>query len=460
MHFKSGHRFILGFTIAASLLGSGIMNIHADQQAPIDATQYYIQANQIKVVNGNYLYHDLAFSTDQRGAYIAPVTVLKVNQIIQANGNRAVFSVTYQGQNYYFSAYKYYSTVIAGGPTVPAAMIDTNNYYPKATQIRVINGNYLYNDVAFSADQRGAYIAPGTILTVNGVIPTNTSRAVLNVTYNGQVYYFSDYKYYSVVTAGGVTVGPTPQPQQPTTPVQAVTQEQRVLNAWQQINYNGAAKVSMALYNNKTGKTVVYTPRGTASGFYNASIVKLSILTQYLRNNNMSYNSLAYMNAVNMITHSDNNAATYLYNLDGGPQGLQNFYNWMGMSSSTANLYRYWGLNTTSATDQLNLLNAIYYRGNILTPAKLGIIKNLMSQVESDQQWGVGNVTGANVQVKNGWLPLGNGYTNAVINSLGHIQNTKVDYTLAILTNGNTMQFTGINLANQIGAAAYRALNQ
>lgn len=453
MKFKLRHQIILSCLLAVSLLGVANGHAHADNIGNIDANHYYTQAAQIKVVNGNYLYKSTNFVANQRIAYISRGTVLNVSQIVSGGRSRGVFKVNYHGKEYYFSAYKYYSTVTSTRYMPKDQQVVNNNlYHTKARQIKVINGNYLYKSTNFIPSQSLNYIAPGTILNVNQVVSVNNTRTVFKVNYHGKEYYFSGYKYYSVVTISDYVPQPQPKP--------APSSKERVLTAWRNINYNGAAKVSIALYNNKTGESVMYTPRGSATGFYNASIVKVSIMGQYLLTHNLPMNSTAAYMARLMITQSDNNAANYLYHAGGWANGLQSFYNWMGMYNSTANRQNLWGLNTTSASDQLKLLNGIYYQRTMLPANKLNIITNLMGQVSSAQRWGVGNVYGASVQVKNGWLPLGNGSSNAVINSLGHIKNNKVDYTLAILTNGNKTQGSGINLVNRIGATTFNTLNK
>lgn len=453
MIFKKSFNLILSCAVLIVLFMG--LNIRASADSNIDSNQYYINATQVKVVNGNYLYTSSDFKNDKKASYINPGTYLNVIGIVNGGGNRGVFRVNYNGRDYYFSAYKFYTTVVAtvNQNNNVVTGVDNNLYHTSSSQIKVTNGNYLYTSINFSNSYRADYISPGTYLSVIDTVYAGNGRCVFKIKYNGKIFYFSAYKYYSVVTAGIGQNKTTSIPKQ-------ISSSQKVLQAWKSINYNGANKVSLALYDKKTNTTVLYTPKGSSVDYYNASIVKVSLLANFLTNHNINNNSNYAYQAKLMITQSDNTAATYLYKLGGGAYGLQNFYRSMGMNNTFVNYNNYWGLTKTSASDQLKLLNSIYYQQNILTPSKLSVITSLTAQVNPSQRWGVGNVIGANVQVKNGWLPLGNdGYSNAVINSLGHIKNDKVDYTLAILSNGNYNQGTGIRLANQIGLASYNALN-
>ena len=106
-----------------------------------------------------------------------------------------------------------------------------------------------------------------------------------------------------------------------------------------------------------------------------------------------------------------------------------------------------WGTSTTTATDQIKLLNEIFFSNDFLNQENIAYIKNLMGNVESDQNWGISAVS-EDSQLKNGWLQ----YDEAgwIVNSIGHVVIAGKDYTMAVLTNNNTTQAEGQQLIEQL----------
>ncbi|MFR0771885.1 MAG: serine hydrolase [Limosilactobacillus pontis] len=90
--------------------------------------------------------------------------------------------------------------------------------------------------------------------------------------------------------------------------------------------------------------------------------------------------------AKKMIEQSDNNATTTLFNELGGQAGLQEVFDKFDMKNSVA--HKSWGLTTTTPKDQVKLLNNIFYHSKFLSNQEQTMIRNLMSNVESDQTWG------------------------------------------------------------------------
>lgn len=110
-----------------------------------------------------------------------------------------------------------------------------------------------------------------------------------------------------------------------------------------------------------------------------------------------------------------------------------------------------WGTSVTTAADQITLLNEIFFSNHFLNAENTTYIKNLMSNVEIDQRWGI-SAADANAQLKNGWLQLdGAGW---IVNSIGHIKISDQDYTLAILTNNNKTQQEGQQLIEHLAKDA------
>jgi beta-lactamase class D len=139
-----------------------------------------------------------------------------------------------------------------------------------------------------------------------------------------------------------------------------------------------------------------------------------------------------------MIEESDNDDAQDLWDSEGGATAVQTFDTAAGLTQTTPDAAGYWGLSTTTAADQVQLLRTVAYANNVLTSASQGYELGLMSHVESDQAWGVsaGPGTSAAVALKNGWLPLDSGGWQ--VNSIGYIDGDSRDYVIAVLTDGAT----------------------
>ena len=109
-----------------------------------------------------------------------------------------------------------------------------------------------------------------------------------------------------------------------------------------------------------------------------------------------------------MIEQSNNDDAQDLWDGEGGATAVQSFNTTAGLTQTTPDAAGYWGLSTTTAADQVQLLRTVAYPNDVLTTASQGYELGLMSHIESDQDWGVssGPGTDATVALKNGWLPL------------------------------------------------------
>lgn len=179
--------------------------------------------------------------------------------------------------------------------------------------------------------------------------------------------------------------------------------------------------------------------------FYAASVIKVTIISALLRkiggpaHLSKAQRSLAWR----MITESDNNAATALWNQT-GHAALQRFLNLAKMTHT--GLSPAWGLTRITAQDELTLLRLLASRGTVLTPRSRSYILWLMAHVIASQRWGVpagapGRVT---VHVKNGWL----GYPSNSdwnINSIGVFTGSHLGWQTAVLTTGNRNMTYGID---------------
>jgi Beta-lactamase enzyme family len=224
---------------------------------------------------------------------------------------------------------------------------------------------------------------------------------------------------------------------------------------------DGVAQV--ALFDQATGRTYLVSD-GTATQ-YTASIVKADILARWLRHYqarpgtipvSIPY-SVKYL-MQNMITMSDNVAATSLFYFGGGCAALTLFnlriptrHTTVGCQTPT---YYGWGNTTTSAADQAAIVRTLAYPGPVLAPDARAYGLHLMESVIPTQRWGVTcgpwgtdcaapdyahPVPGVTVALKNGWkfVPTCTAQDESCpwqVNSIGWVSGQGRDYVLAVLT--------------------------
>jgi hypothetical protein len=155
-----------------------------------------------------------------------------------------------------------------------------------------------------------------------------------------------------------------------------------------------------------------------------------------------------------MITKSDNNAATKLWN-EVGFGGMQRFLDLAGMTQTRLN--HAWGLSGITARDELTLLRLLTSTGQVLSTASRRYVLWLMAHVIPSQRWGVpaGAPAGVTAHVKNGWLPYPTG-SNWHINSIGAFTGHLVSYQIVVLTSRNPSMAYGIDTIQ----AAARVINR
>lgn len=215
--------------------------------------------------------------------------------------------------------------------------------------------------------------------------------------------------------------------------------------------------VTAAVYDDVTGVTSVYRP-GVAQD--TASIMKVDILATLLARGQSTGQALApgeQSIAVPMIEQSDDDDAQDLWDSEGGATAVGAFDTAAGLTQTDPDAAGYWGLSTTTAADQVQLLRTVAYPNAILTPASQAYELNLMENVESDQAWGVsaGVGAGSTVALKNGWLPLvGGGWQ---VNSIGYVDGQGRDYVIAVLTDDDT-EADGINFIQGLSGLIWQEL--
>lgn len=192
-----------------------------------------------------------------------------------------------------------------------------------------------------------------------------------------------------------------------------------------------------------------------------ASVVKVTILSALLRKLQEQHRSLTAQQqrlATQMITVSDNNAASTLWAETGRPS-LQHFLNLAGMLETQLGPGGFWGLTQITAHDELTLLRLLTGRNTVLSATSRSYVLNLMAHVTPSQRWGVpaGAPTYLTVHVKNGWLPQPtHGWR---INSIGSFSGHMRDYMIVVLTWNNPSMTYGVNTVQAVAQVINRALN-
>lgn len=213
--------------------------------------------------------------------------------------------------------------------------------------------------------------------------------------------------------------------------------------------------VAVAIENLATGAEASYN--GTHE-FVTASIVKVDILATLLyqlQKHGRRLTPYERSLATAMIEDSDNNSATGLYDQVGGPELMDEANHAFRLRRTTVGTGGYWGLTTTTADDQLQLLRVVCTGRSVLTPASQDYIRGLMGHVETDEQWGVPAAAGRGTRfmVKNGWLPSPDtGLWE--INSIGEVTRHGQRLLIAVLSDDDVTEESGIAAVERIAKKA------
>ena len=196
--------------------------------------------------------------------------------------------------------------------------------------------------------------------------------------------------------------------------------------------------------------------------FDSASAVKATILGALLRKAQAEHRALTGRErrlAWQMITESDNDAATALWN-DVGRYRLGRFLQLTGMRHTILGPTGYWGLTRITAHDEVVLLRHLLQPNPVLTKAARRYELHLMAHVIPAQRWGVpaGVPDDFTVHVKNGWAPLAP-IPGWFVNSIGCFTHGDRNYSVVVLTQGNpTMQY-GVATVEDVAEVINRGLN-
>ncbi|MFB9661072.1 hypothetical protein ACFQS3_15000 [Glycomyces mayteni] len=189
-----------------------------------------------------------------------------------------------------------------------------------------------------------------------------------------------------------------------------------------------------------------------------ASLVKMEILAMLLE----KYSTVSAIPAEKkewartMITQSHNDNATKLYNFLGGCAALSAAHVRYGLKSTKASADCRWGLTTTTAPDQLRVLNMLTVKG-YFNQEKVDYARSLMGKVIDSQDWGVKAAAsaGETVWLKNGWDSRSSLGGLWVVHSVGYISiPNKHDVRMSILTSKAPNYSTGVTIVEQLAKIA------
>jgi hypothetical protein len=176
-----------------------------------------------------------------------------------------------------------------------------------------------------------------------------------------------------------------------------------------------------------------------------ASIIKVEILETLMHKSGV-LSGATLTTATGMIENSSNDAAEDLWNDEGGPAAVTAYGELAGLEGTHPNTTGYWGLSTTTASDQVRLLDRLALPNSLLSRAEREQALGLMHEVEADQRWGVsaGLPAGTSVAVKNGWLPLDDG-SGWQVNSDGIVDGDGYHDDISVLSTGSPTEEAGID---------------
>lgn len=218
--------------------------------------------------------------------------------------------------------------------------------------------------------------------------------------------------------------------------------------------------LSVAALDVTTGQRVTW---GASGGMAAASVFKLLLLEGYLLQNQdrgQQPGEGEPDELAAMIENSDNDAADAVYEALDGSGGVTSTLRRLGLSSTVLGADDHWGLSTTSAADQLTLLDDLVSPNSPLSAASRAYALQLTSNVEADQRWGVGAAADPGTQFanKNGWLNVDDDGGRWVVSSVGVIQAHGDRMLLAVLTQHDSDLDSGIALVEQVSRAVAAAL--
>ncbi|WP_406352418.1 serine hydrolase [Streptomyces sp. NBC_00658] len=220
---------------------------------------------------------------------------------------------------------------------------------------------------------------------------------------------------------------------------------------------NRTGTIAVGLYDRST-KTTCSLRSSTA--YDSASVVKVTVLATLLwdaKKHNRYLTQREADLAKAMITKSDNASTSTLWRQLGLTK-IKGFLTAAGMTQTKPGADGYWGLTQITVRDEQKLLALTTAKNSVLSDNARAYILKLMGQVISSQRWGTpaGAPSGVAVHVKNGWLSRAtHGWR---VHSVGTFKGGGHDYTITVLTHGNSTMQYGINTIQAVAKVIHKDL--
>ncbi|MDL4815828.1 serine hydrolase [Actinomadura opuntiae] len=194
-----------------------------------------------------------------------------------------------------------------------------------------------------------------------------------------------------------------------------------------------------------------------------ASIVKVDIVIALLlraQREKRVLTAAERMLAEKAIRISDNDAASALWNEIGGASGLAAANRRIGLRDTTPGTGGAWGSTTTGAADQVRLLASLVSGRSPLHASARRYLRKLMADVTSEQAWGVSAAAGdgAEVALKNGWLPREIHGGRWTVNSIGLVRDAGRLFLVAAVSERDPTLEKGIAAVEHACASVVAAL--
>ncbi|MFE5023730.1 serine hydrolase [Streptomyces sp. NPDC056656] len=215
--------------------------------------------------------------------------------------------------------------------------------------------------------------------------------------------------------------------------------------------------VAVGLHDRTTNTTC--SLRATSS-YDSASVVKVTVLATLLwdaKKTNRYLTTREANLATAMITKSDNAATTSLWKQLGTTK-VKGFLKAAGMTRTVPGSGGYWGLTQINVTDEQTLLSLVTAKNSVLSDNSRAYILKLMGKVVSSQRWGTpaGAPSSVAVHVKNGWLQRStHGWR---VHSIGAFDGGGHDYTISVLTHGNSTMSYGVDTIQGVARVIHKDL--
>ncbi len=164
--------------------------------------------------------------------------------------------------------------------------------------------------------------------------------------------------------------------------------------------------------------------------------------------------------AAHAIEHSDNDAADALFEWAGRRPAFDELVADAKLTATHSDPAKdFWSWCWTSPEDLVAFTQGLLSGTPALTAPERSYLLDLMSKVQDDQAWGVGQPRSAEVKVrlKNGWVKFESTDKLWAVNSFGHVQGAGRDYILAIMTRTPDFE-TGRELTSELGTWVFNVL--